>query len=176
MKSTQGRVSKVIRARILMRDVRVTVSMLWGHLVALVVTLAFSTWYLGSIVWPDLSWHQAAYSVLRVIIIDPEVPYGDLRSAGARALYFALPLLTVIAGLDIFRRVFSCLVERRQRTREWECRTIERMKGHIVVCGLGAVGSKVVEQLCSRGLNLQIAAIQNVADKPGVDAARMRRG
>ncbi|GAA5031995.1 NAD-binding protein [Actinopolymorpha pittospori] len=48
-----------------------------------------------------------------------------------------------------------------------------RPRGHVVVCGLGTVGTGVAERLHERGFN--VVAIERDQDKPGVRAARALR-
>lgn len=80
------------------------------------------------------------------------------RSPIARLVFWVTPILGALLLVRGVARVGASVFDADERRRLWARIRSERMKDHIVVCGLGHVGIRVVESL--RGLGEPIVAIE----------------
>lgn len=80
------------------------------------------------------------------------------RSPVARVVFWVTPLLGAILLARGLLRVGGSVFDAEERQRLWVRIMIDRMKDHIVVCGLGHVGIRVVESL--QHLGASVVAIE----------------
>ena len=86
-------------------------------------------------------------------------PTGALPHAPfARTVFWITPLFGVALLVRGLVRVGASIFDVDERRRLWVKIMTDRMKGHVVVCGLGHVGIRVVESL--RGLRAELVAIE----------------
>jgi voltage-gated potassium channel len=115
---------------------------------------------------------MAAYLVLATVVVRWDMerigePHGDLgaeiygmytqlffeptqalpRAPVARAVFWITPLLGALLLVRGVLRVGSSLFDVEERRRLWVTIMSDRLKDHIVVCGLGNVGIRIVESL-----------------------------
>ena len=88
------------------------------------------------------------------------------RSPIARLVFWVTPLLGALLLVRGLARVGASVFDVEERRRLWAQIRSERMKDHIVVCGLGHVGIRVVESLKSLGEPV-VAIEKNRADSFG---------
>ena len=146
-----------------------------------IVGLALLTFIgLGSLVvwlWPyheenGIGWLDALYIAVSTVTLtgfdDPRLtaaePWVRLVGVGVQLLGLLLVSLLTAAIVDAF--VGASLARSLGVLRG-------RPRGHVVVCGLGTVGTKVAEQLHHRGFN--VVAVERDPDKPGVRTAQSLR-
>lgn len=77
----------------------------------------------------------------------PAAPY-------ARALFWLTPLVGTVLVAEGLLKVGASLLNPEARREVWVRMTIDRMEGHVVVCGLGHVGYRVVQELHRAGVGV----------------------
>ncbi len=113
-----------------------------------------------------LSYPESLYAVFSMLFFQPVVsfPRGPLG-----ILFFIIPILglsVVVEGLISFSLL---LFDRRNLSGEWTVALASTYNGHVIVCGLGHVGYRVVRQLLQYGQevvaiekNLQASFLERV--------------
>lgn len=142
--------------RSLLANVRV-VLLLWRRF-RLSLSLFLAIVVLGSLIlWlgyihpqegTRLTFPEALYAAFSLIFFQPSIPFpqGPLE-----ILFFVIPILglsIVVEGLVSFSLL---LLNRNDPTGEWSMALASTYAGHIIVCGLGHVGFRVVKQLAEFG-------------------------
>jgi Trk K+ transport system NAD-binding subunit len=147
----------------------------------LVAAFLASVITLGAVVvklWPHppgtqaINWLDAFYLALSTVTLTGfddqrtiEAPaWIRLSAVGVQLLGLVMVSLVTAAIVDAF--VGTSLARSLGSVRG-------RPRGHVVVCGLGTVGTKVAELLNERGFN--VVAIERDPDKPGIRTARAMR-
>jgi hypothetical protein len=107
-----------------------------------------------------LSWLDAFYSIARVVATDD---FGDvgLRGSPAVKVFAIFVMLSAVALVAIT----IALIADRMVKRNAEIalgRRRYRLRGHVIVCGLGRVGQQVVEELLRSGEQVLV-----IEEKPG---------
>ena len=68
-----------------------------------------------------------------------------------QAFYFVLPVLGLVVVLDAFVRFGYHFLRRDESGAEWVRAMAKTYSGHVVLCGLGRVGRRTLEQLIELG-------------------------
>ncbi len=100
-----------------------------------------------------LNYIQAVYAILNMMFL--QVAYTDVPFAQGLAAFFALVpvvglVLFSIFGFNVLRLVRVFFV-RRERGQEWQEVLASTLRRHVIVCGLGRVGYRVVLRLAAFG-------------------------
>lgn len=103
---------------------------------------------------PDFG--AALYGIYMQLFFEPTEPLP--RSTIARIVFWITPLLGVVLLARGIVRVGTSVFDVEERRKLWVKIMSERMKEHVVVCGLGHVGIRVVESL--RALGAPTVAIE----------------
>jgi len=104
-----------------------------------------------------LTFLQAAYYTILMTFFETPLPYvEDYRLS---ALFFLLPVAGLVTIAEGVVHLSNLLFQRKRFSKEWQLMIAETMDGHVIVCGLGNVGIRVVEHL--KGLNEEIVVIEN---------------
>ncbi len=92
---------------------------------------------------------EALCAVFFLIFMQPTLPFPEMGFL--RALYFIIPMLGLgVLGEGIVR--FGVLLFNKQaRLKEWQMALASTYSNHIVVCGMGRLGYRIVEQLLACG-------------------------
>lgn len=98
----------------------------------------------------------ALYSVFRQLFFEPTDAFPTTTIS--RAIVLLTPILSVFLLAQGLFKVGSSFLDRSARREVWDQIMSNQMRGHIVVCGLGHVGYRVIEEL--RLLGEDIAAIE----------------
>lgn len=105
------------------------------------------------------SFAQAVYAILSIST------FGDWKAFPQdilmQILYFAVPILGLTGGISLVREIFTSLVSMRNRSIEWEVCLASMTKKTILICGLGKIGTKVVNSLVLKGYRWNIVVIHN---------------
>ena len=100
---------------------------------------------------------QAAYSTLLMTFFANPLNYvEDWRLA---PLYFLLPLLGLVTIAEGVVHLGNLLFQHKRYSKEWQKMIATTMENHVIVCGLGNVGVRVVQHL--RQFSEDVVAIEN---------------
>jgi hypothetical protein len=69
------------------------------------------------------------------------------KSGSARALYFGYPLIGLVVVADTVVRATLLLFSRQENQKEWTRVLASTYRDHIILCGLGHVGYRILERL-----------------------------
>lgn len=108
------------------------------------------------------------YSVYRQLFFEP-VESLPQRPLG-RAIVWLTPLVGVVLVAQGLVKVGATVLNESSRRELWDAIMTDQMRGHIVVCGLGHVGYRVVEELM--GLGEEIVGLESNADGGFVETVR----
>jgi Trk K+ transport system NAD-binding subunit len=129
---------------LLIRDARLT-------LVAFGAVMLIGTLYEHSVTHQGqtISWPAAIYNTLQLLIFQTNEPFpGDVLG---QVLFFLIPLLglglIVQSVLSFGRRV----LDKSSRREAWQVALASTYRNHVIVCGLGRVGLRVVTRLIEAG-------------------------
>lgn len=151
---------------LLWRRFRLSLSLFVGvvGLGSLVLWLTYTAPYGGE----RLTYPEALYATFALLFFESTVPlpHGPLQ-----ALFFVIPILGLSVVAEGLIRFSLLLLDRRNPTGEWNVALASTYRGHIIVCGLGHVGYRVVKQLLEFGQ--EVVAIERNPD--AVFLERVRR-
>jgi voltage-gated potassium channel len=133
----------------------------------LVATLVLR-WEMGRTGDAVSDFQATLYGVYRQLFFEP-VDTLPLRPIG-RAIVWMTPLVGVVLVAQGLVKVGSTVFERDSRREIWDSIMTDQMRGHIVVCGLGHVGYRVVEEL--RRLGEEIVGLESNAEGGFVEVVR----
>ncbi len=127
--------------------------------------MAFLLGLVGYLRAGGLSLASAVYRSLGLFTLSFDPPPNQTASGLPLTLEiarFLAPAVTVLAAAAVAARVFRDEFDR-QTTRR-------RVRGHVVVCGLGSVGAMAAQQLRAQGRH--VVAIERDRSRPSIPAAR----
>lgn len=103
-----------------------------------------------------LSFGETLYSMYMQVFFEPA---ADLpKSAIARAVFWLTPVVGTVLIAEGVAKVGASLLDKDERRKLWVTIMANRMHDHVVVCGLGHVGYRVVEAL--ERLGVPVLAIE----------------
>lgn len=108
------------------------------------------------------------YTVYRQLFFEPTDSLPG-RPVG-RAIAWLTPLVGVVLVAQGLVKVGGAVFERNARRELWDKIMTDQMRGHIVVCGLGHVGYRVVEEL--RRLGEEIVGLEINEEGSFIEAVR----
>jgi Trk K+ transport system NAD-binding subunit len=94
-----------------------------------------------------MEWDRAAYYVLVMTAFEAALDFHVDAPPLVKAVFFALPLLGLFVIIDAIVRFTKLVFERRTNKKEWQELLASTYKDHVIVCGLGHVGYRIVQQL-----------------------------
>ena len=99
---------------------------------------------------------QAAYYSLLMIFFESPLTYvEDLR---LEPIFFLLPIMGLVTVAEGVVHLGNLLFQHKRYSREWQKMIATTMENHVVVCGLGNVGVRVVQHL--RQFSEDVVAIE----------------
>ncbi len=140
--------------RALWRDTRVLVGQFRVSLLAFAVllcggTLALRLFYLHPETGQYLGWAEALHAAFKLIFLETLLPFP--KALGLQFLFIVIPLIGLAVVADGVLRFGMALFNRRERKEAWQVAIASTYRDHIVVCGLGKVGYRVVKELLRLG-------------------------
>ncbi len=152
--------------RVLLREFRMTLILF----AALMAAGAVSFWLLYRFTQSEqhLSLGQALYAVFSLLFFQPSLEFpGNLW---LEILYFVIPIVGLgVLGEGVVR--FSIMLfNKRARKEEWQVALASTYRNHVIVCGLGKLGYRVVCQLLDFGE--EVVGVEQAADRPFVSVLR----
>lgn len=114
-----------------------------------------------------LTYPEALYATFSLLFFESTVPlpHGPLQ-----VLFFLIPILGLSVVAEGLIRFSLLLLDRHNPTGEWNVALASTYRGHIVVCGLGHVGYRVVKQLLE--FDQEVVAIERNPDAPFLERVR----
>lgn len=134
-------------------------------------------WLLGSLSFRSLwnasqpepmTFAESLYDVLTIIFFQPAPDFPEQWYL--EVYFFVLPVLGLIALARGMADFVALLFNRQLRQSQWEEAVASTFSNHIIVCGLGHVGVRVVRELIV--LDEGIVVIESNADSPRFDELR----
>jgi voltage-gated potassium channel len=138
----------------LWRDVRVLAGQFRVSLFIFTALIAIGTLLLRFLyTYPDsnqgLSWAQAFHATFMFIFAETILPFPD--EPRVQILFFLIPPLGLAAVADGVLRFGVALFNIRERKEAWQMAIASTYRDHIIVCGLGRIGFRVVNTLLHMG-------------------------
>jgi voltage-gated potassium channel len=153
--------------RALWRDTRVLVSQFRISLIIFALllcggTLALRLFYLHPETGQRVGWTEALYATFMLVLTETVLPFP--QTLGLQILFFVVPPVGLAAVADGVLRFGVALFNRRGRKEAWQMAVASTYRDHIVVCGLGRIGYRVVGELLHLGED--IVGIERDAQSP----------
>ena len=135
-----------------------------------VVAVLFNTYYTHPAYPKGLPLDEAFYAVLTLTVLESAIPIPEGHGHWLIVFYFIMPVVGLILASQGLANFLALLFNRRARGAAWQDAVASTYSNHIVVCGLGHVGSRVVESLLSAGS--EVVGVEQAAEIDPV--ARLR--
>ena len=154
--------------RALWRDIRVLANQFRISLFAFAILLCVGTLALhSSYIDPDapeqrLDWAEALHAAFKLIFFETLLEFPS--TLGLRILFFVLPPIGLAVVADGVLRFGVAIFNIRERKEAWQMAIASTYRDHIVVCGLGRTGYRVVKVLLRLGE--QVIGIEHNAESP----------
>jgi Trk K+ transport system NAD-binding subunit len=156
------------RARASFRYLRLIVSQFWLQSMAIWMLL-----FLGAAAFkrcpidalgrkPD--WFESLFATYSLFALQPVYPLPP--SWPLRVVYFSYPLLGLLLVADTVVRVALLLFSRQENQKEWTKVLASTYRDHIILCGLGRVGVRILERLLE--WHLDVVVIEKADGSPFV--------
>jgi voltage-gated potassium channel len=151
---------------VLLREFRLT--LLLFAVLMLIGTV--SLWLLYE--YPDtgqrLDLGDALYGAFALVFFQLTLPFP--HHLWLELLYFIVPVVGLSVLADGVLRFGVMLFNKRARKEEWQVALASTYRNHVIVCGMGKVGYRVVRQLLDFGE--QVVGVEHNADRPFVNLLR----
>jgi Trk K+ transport system NAD-binding subunit len=156
-----------------LRDVRVLLQESWTSLLLFVVILVVGALlfhrvytYPGTNRHPDFG--KALYGTFSLIFFNPYLDFPEQWYL--QILYYVIPVLGLAAVVDGVLRFGVALVNKRGRGQKWQVAMASTYNNHVIVCGVGKVGYRVILELLKFGRD--VVAIENNGQGRFVEKAK----
>lgn len=107
--------------------------------------------------FPETARHPGALEALHassaLIFFDTVLPFPEHWLL--RVLFFVIPILGFAVVADGVIHFGAALVNKHSRGQKWEVAMASTFSGHVVVCGIGKVGHRVILELLTRRARLR---------------------
>jgi len=130
----------------------------------MVAASALIRWDLGRAGRPLPDFQETLFSVFMLLSFQPIDPFPP--SSVARAVFWLTPVMGIFLIAEGLIKVGASLFDAEKRREVWISIMTDQLRDHVVVCGLGHVGYRVVEEL--RRLGEDIVAVEMREDSPFV--------
>ncbi len=168
---TKSRLGHILRAQI--RDTRALLSESWlGLSLFLLVVLLGALVFHFVYAYPDSGQHPrfgvALHATFALIFFETLLPFPDQWYL--QILFFLIPILGLVALADGVLRFGTALVNKQARGQKWQVAMASTYKEHVIVCGVGRVGYRVILELLRFGR--EVVAIESDADGRFIDKVK----
>lgn len=141
--------SRQFRAQL--RDTRVLLGESWVPLVLFTVVL-FGGALIFSLIYPDpdnpanhLPYADALYASFALIFFETLLPFPDVWYF--QIFFFLIPIIGLLAVVDGVLRFSGAFINKKSRGQKWQVAMASTYQNHIIVCGAGKIGYRVVLEL-----------------------------
>jgi Trk K+ transport system NAD-binding subunit len=114
----------------------------------------------------SLSYGEACYGAYMLIFVQPQLKFPEHQWYN-QVLFYLMPVIGLGAVADSVVRLGYLIFARKRNLQEWWIMEASTMRNHIVLCGLGRVGYRIVQQLLAG--KEQVVAIEKDADSMFVE-------
>lgn len=114
--------------------------------------VALHFFYLYPETGQGIGWAESFHAAFKLIFLETILPFP--RDFGLRVLFILAPLVGLAVAADGVLRFGMALFDRRERKESWQVAIASTYHDHIIVCGLGKVGYRVVKELLELGENV----------------------
>jgi Trk K+ transport system NAD-binding subunit len=118
----------------------------------------------------DLPYGKACFGVFMLIFVQPSLEFPDHWYD--QTLFFLIPILGLGAVADSVVRLGYLIFSSKRKLQEWWIMEASTYRNHIVLCGLGRVGYRIVEELLAAGES--VVAIEKDGDSMFVEEMQDR--
>jgi len=159
--------------RAMWRDTQVLVRQFHVSLIAFAMllcggTLALRFFYLYPETGQHIGWAEALHATFKLIFLETVLPFPTVPEL--QLLFILLPLIGLALVADGVLRFGVALFNRRERKEAWEMAIASTYRDHVVICGLGKVGYRVVKELLRLGED--VVGIERNTDDPFLEEIR----
>ena len=151
---------------VLLREFRLTL-LLFAALM-LVGTASFWLLYQDPDTGHRVSIVRALYNTFGLVFFQPSLEFPN--HLWLELLYFVIPVVGLGVLADGVVRFWVMLFNKRARKEEWQVALASTYRNHVIVCGMGKVGYRVVRQLLDFGE--QVVGVERDANRPFVSVLR----
>jgi Trk K+ transport system NAD-binding subunit len=144
-----------VRAQL--RDLRVLLQESWfslflfsGIVVAGTLIFRFFYTYPGSESHPAIS--EALHATFALIFFEVLLPFP--REWYLQILFFIIPILGLAVIVDGLLRFSTALTNKKSRGQKWQVAMASIYNDHVIVCGLGKIGYRVILELLKYGRDI----------------------
>lgn len=116
----------------------------------------------------ELTYGEALFVTYSLVYMENPEPYSS--HPALQVFYFLLPLLGLVVILDGLVRFGGRILRRQENDADWIKAMTKTYSGHVVLCGLGKVGLRVLEQLLRLGE--EVVVLEKNAQNPNLAFAR----
>jgi voltage-gated potassium channel len=142
---------------------------------SLAATLAYAVaaaatfrWDVARVDGTELDFGEAVYAIYTQLFFEPSADFP--KAPIGRAILWVTPIAGFVLLVEGLWKVGATLLDPVARREVWVRIMSERMRDHVIVCGLGHVGVRVVEELIKNGES--IVAIERKGDDSFVETVR----
>jgi voltage-gated potassium channel len=155
-----------------LRYIRIALTLFWRSLLTL-----FVIWSVGGAAFlllqtgadgARLSIPESLWCSLMMMAAQPAYPFP--QSVLLQFLYFALPVLGLFLVADTVVRFGLLLLDKRANEKEWMRAMAATARNHVILCGIGSVGFRILEELIAMGQ--EVVAIERNAQSTYLSRAR----
>ncbi len=118
----------------------------------------------------QLTYVRSLYITYCLVFMEHLIPFPDHWVL--QLFYFVLPPLGLVVILDGLMRFGYRVLRRHEGDPEWVRAMAKTYSNHVILCGLGRVGSRILDQLLQ--LEEDVLVLESSADSPHVATARRK--
>lgn len=141
------------------RDVRVLLNEFRSSLLLFVIvilggTLFFNFLYTlpGTNLHPTLP--QSLHATFSLLFFEIVFPFPDQWYL--QIFFFIIPILGVAVLVDGFLRFGTALINKQNRGQKWQVAMASTYKNHVIVCGMGRIGYRIILELLKFGRDIVV--------------------
>ena len=162
---------RTLRAQL--RDFRVLLGeSKFALLVFLVVVLGGGMLFFLSYRFPDTNqgpgFGESIYASFALVFFETILPFPEQWYL--QLIYFLIPIIGLTAVVDGLLRFGSALTSKQTRGQKWQVAMASTYRNHIIVCGVGKVGYRVILELSN--YERELVAIEQSPDGRFVDKVK----
>ena len=154
------------RARATARYLRLIVAQFWRQGLTIVLLLVLGALAFHDCVIESLGrrpdWFESLFATYSLFALQPVYPLPPTWPL--RIVYFSYPLLGLLVVADTVVRVALLLFSRQENQKEWTKVLASTYRDHIILCGLGRVGYRILERLLE--WHLDVVVIEKSENTP----------